>query len=304
LPLPFQTSSPLHQASNDDDDEGTATPQYYKLSFPMYDDKEDQLGWLNRREHFFRAQCTRDADKVWLASFHMTRPAQHWYYMLERDAGDIPWHTFKAFCQQRFGPAVGINHLADLARLPFRGSVSDYQDAFLAKMAHTGYLSQEQQVRLFTGGLPDAIRVDVRAASSSSPITRHGACKGVRTAILILCRYRHCGTAATPVVAFPPSARHICINTVSHPNMLGQLLRHRLAQRHPLPQTPNRSRSCRRLRCLNADDLAYAIIAMSSMPEDTNAPNSSILKSLMAKMTIQPTRISMFRMNVMPQVFN
>jgi hypothetical protein len=187
----------------------------------MYDGKEDLLGWLNRCEHFFRAQHTRDTDKVWLASFHMTRPAQHWYYMLERDAGDIPWHTFKAFCQQRFGPAVGINHLADLARLPFRGSVSDYQDAFLAKMAHTGYLSQEQQVRLFTGGLPDAIRVDVRAASSSSPTTRHGACKGVRTAILILCRYRHCGTAATPVVAFPPSARHICINTVSHPQHAG-----------------------------------------------------------------------------------
>jgi hypothetical protein len=49
-------------------------------------------------------------------------------------------------------PAVGINHLADLARLPFRGTVSDYQEAFLAKMAHVGYLSPEQQVRLFTGG--------------------------------------------------------------------------------------------------------------------------------------------------------
>jgi hypothetical protein len=49
---------------------------------------------------------------------------------------------------------VGINHLADLARLPFRGSVNDYQDAFLAKMAHAGHLSQEQQVSVFTGGLP------------------------------------------------------------------------------------------------------------------------------------------------------
>jgi hypothetical protein len=81
--------------------------------------------------------------------------------MLERDAGEILWHTFKSYCQQRFGPAVTINHLADLARLPFRSSVSEYQDAFLSKMAHAGYLSQEQQVQLFTGGLPDAIRVDV-----------------------------------------------------------------------------------------------------------------------------------------------
>jgi hypothetical protein len=136
-------------------------PRYYKLSFLMHDDKEHPLGWLNRCEHFFRAQRTRDADKVWLASFHMTGPAQHWYYMLERDAGNISWHTFKAFCQQQFGLAVGINHRADLAQLPFRGSVNDYQDTFLAKMAHVGHLSQEQQVSLFTGGLPDAIRVDV-----------------------------------------------------------------------------------------------------------------------------------------------
>lgn len=142
-PLPFQTSSPSHQTALEDDEEETAVPHYYKLSFPMYDCK-DPLGWLNRCEHFFRAQRTRDADKVWLASFHMTGMAQHWYYKLERDVDEIPWHMFKAFCQQRFGPAVGINHLAELACLPFRGSVSEYQDALLAKMAHAGYLSQEQ----------------------------------------------------------------------------------------------------------------------------------------------------------------
>jgi hypothetical protein len=58
-------------------------------------------------------------------------------------------------------PNVGINHLAELACLQFRGTVSDYQEAFLAKLVHAGYLSPEQQVRLFTGGLPYAIRVDV-----------------------------------------------------------------------------------------------------------------------------------------------
>jgi hypothetical protein len=57
-PLPFQTSSPFHHGPHDDDDEGTAVPRYYNLSFPMYDSKEDPLGWLNRCEHFFRAQRT------------------------------------------------------------------------------------------------------------------------------------------------------------------------------------------------------------------------------------------------------
>jgi hypothetical protein len=91
----------------------------------------------------------------------MTSAAQHWYYMLDRDSGDVLWQLFKVLCQQRFGPAIGINHLADLSRLQFRGTISEYQETFLAKMAHAGYLTSEQQVRLFTRGLPDAIRVDV-----------------------------------------------------------------------------------------------------------------------------------------------
>jgi len=91
----------------EDHDEGVAIPRYHKLSFPAYDGKDDPLGWFNRCEHFFRAQRTRESDKVWLASFHMTGVAQHWFYMLERDAGDInsiSWPMFSSLCQQRFGP--------------------------------------------------------------------------------------------------------------------------------------------------------------------------------------------------------
>ena len=69
------------------DTSGAGVPRFYKLSFPIFDGKADPLGWLNRCEHFFRAQQTRDADKVWLASFHMMDAAQHWYYMMERDVG-------------------------------------------------------------------------------------------------------------------------------------------------------------------------------------------------------------------------
>lgn len=161
-PIPTVGASPTNsQGGADDDGEGACVPRFHKLSFPTYDGKEDPLGWLNRCDHFFRAQRTRDADRVWLASFHMTSVAQHWYYMLERDIGEISWPQFKALCQQRFGPAIGTNHLVDLACLPFRGSVEDYQEAFQARMAHAGYLSQSQQVQLFTGGLPAAIRIEV-----------------------------------------------------------------------------------------------------------------------------------------------
>jgi hypothetical protein len=54
----------------------TGAPRYHKLSFPTYEGKEDPLGWINRCKHFFRAQLTREADKVWLASFHLIGTAQ------------------------------------------------------------------------------------------------------------------------------------------------------------------------------------------------------------------------------------
>jgi hypothetical protein len=106
--------------------EAISVPHYYKLSFPTFNGREDPLGWLNRCEQFFRAQRTGEGDKVGLASFHMTGAAQHWYFMLERDAGVVSWPHFKALCQQRFGPAMGVNHLADLARIPFCNSVDEY----------------------------------------------------------------------------------------------------------------------------------------------------------------------------------
>ncbi|XP_039827770.1 proline-rich protein 36-like [Panicum virgatum] len=112
-PIPSIPQLPSHHIAHhdpaEDHDGGITVPRYHKLSFPTYDGKEDPLGWLKRCEHFFRAQRTRDSNKVWLASFHMQGVAQHWFYMLERDSGDIQaisWSLFRTLCQQRFGPPL------------------------------------------------------------------------------------------------------------------------------------------------------------------------------------------------------
>lgn len=65
--------------------------------------------------------------------------------MLERDVGQPTWEAFRLLCHQRFGPALSINHLADLARLPFTTTVDAYLEAFLASMAHAGHLTPLQQ---------------------------------------------------------------------------------------------------------------------------------------------------------------
>ena len=128
---------PRHHLPQQPDSSGV--PRFHKLSFPTYDGMEDPLGWLNRYESF-RGQLTREADKVWLASFHMTGVAQQWYHVLERDAGQPSWDAFRLHCHQRFGPALSTNHLADLARLPFSSNVDAYMAEFQAWLAHAGRL--------------------------------------------------------------------------------------------------------------------------------------------------------------------
>ena len=116
---------------------------------------------MNKCEQFFYGQQTLYANRVWLASYHLTGIAQLWYLVLENDAGRPSWVEFRLLCQQRFGPSLSTNHLADLARLPFTSMVDTYMEAFQAHAVHVGHLSPLQKAQLFTGGLPDHIRVDV-----------------------------------------------------------------------------------------------------------------------------------------------
>jgi hypothetical protein len=53
--------------------------------------------------------------------------AQQWSFMLRRDEPTLHWSRFEALCQQRFGPPLLSNTLGEVARLPFRSTVEDYQ---------------------------------------------------------------------------------------------------------------------------------------------------------------------------------
>ena len=135
-------------------------PCFHRLEFATFDGKEDPIQWLNRCDQFFDGQRTIEEEKVWLASYHMTGVARTWYGQLQRDAPPLSWSHFKQLCQ-RFGPPLRSNPLGELARLPFRTTVDDYQERFWDLLAQTAPLSQEQQVQLFTAGLPDRIKIDV-----------------------------------------------------------------------------------------------------------------------------------------------
>lgn len=103
--------------------------------------------------------ATRHVTKIGSGSLRTT--AHQWYQGLEADAGRPQWDDFCALYQQRYGPPLSTNHISDLARLPFTSPVNAYMEAFQARAAHEGRLALAQKVKLFTGGLPDHICVDV-----------------------------------------------------------------------------------------------------------------------------------------------
>ncbi|XP_037474044.1 uncharacterized protein LOC119350203 [Triticum dicoccoides] len=137
-------------------------PLFAKLDFATYEGMEDPLNWLNQCDQFFRGQRTLASDRTWLASYHLRGAAQTWYYALEQDEGGMPpWERFQELCLLRFGPPIRGSRLAALGRLPFTSTVQDYADRFQALACHAPGVSATQRAKLFVGGLPDHIRVDI-----------------------------------------------------------------------------------------------------------------------------------------------
>lgn len=144
------------------DGDGDRPPRYHKLDFPKFDGRGDPLPFLNRCEQFFRGQRTPEDNKVWLASYHLLDGAQQWYTRLERDHGPPSWHRFSELLNMRYGPPLHSTPLGELAACRRTTTVDDYAERFLDLLTRTGYLSEDQQVQLFTVGLQEPMSLDVQ----------------------------------------------------------------------------------------------------------------------------------------------
>jgi hypothetical protein len=154
------------------------------LDFPTFDGAVDPLNWLNQCEKFFRGQRTLASDRTWLASYHLRGAAQTWYYALERDEGMPTWERFRAVCQMQLGPPTQGTCLAELARLPFTSTVQEYAKRYNAVLCHTDDdLGPRQKAKLFVGGLPEHIRVDVEMRHPPDLQTAHTGVRAPRCRI-------------------------------------------------------------------------------------------------------------------------
>ncbi|XP_057992829.1 uncharacterized protein LOC131173948 isoform X1 [Hevea brasiliensis] len=140
---------------------GGMVPRYAKLEFPTYDGSYDPLIWLYCCEQFFLNQKTPETEKVSLATFHMIGEVQLWFYKLEQEEAGLLWHSFKEYCNLRFGPLLRGNPLGELINLKQTGTVEEYQKQFQSLLARANSVRTDQQVNFFTAGLFEVIRLDV-----------------------------------------------------------------------------------------------------------------------------------------------
>jgi hypothetical protein len=67
---------------------------------------------------------------------------------------------------RRFGPPLRSNTLGELIQLRRDGSVADYQTKFLSLLAHYKDLTEKHQINIFTAGLRNPLKTDVKLENS------------------------------------------------------------------------------------------------------------------------------------------
>jgi hypothetical protein len=94
------------------------TPFLYKLNSPTYDGKVNPCYWLTRCNIFFLAHRTPKADKMGLASCHLTGGVVRWYGRLEEKVGQPSWDDFvKIVRANPFGDLIPV-HVQQTNMLP------------------------------------------------------------------------------------------------------------------------------------------------------------------------------------------
>ena len=70
---------------------------------------------------------TLDEEKVLLTALHLDSVAAEWFLSVDRANVQLPWADFSIYVNQRFGPVLRQNPLAELKALRRTGSVEEYQ---------------------------------------------------------------------------------------------------------------------------------------------------------------------------------
>lgn len=133
--------------TNMGDNSSGVKPCFFKLGFPRYDGKEDQM-----RAIFSRTKDERTTQGL-TGVIHMDGNAYHWYFHLERSCNKPPWDEFKTLCNTRFGPPIRSDPLGKLRHLRQTGIFEDYQSRSLALLSRADPMMEHREHQLFTSTL-------------------------------------------------------------------------------------------------------------------------------------------------------
>ncbi|KAH7670301.1 Retrotransposon gag domain-containing protein [Dioscorea alata] len=158
----INSATPHRATSTTHSDIGGIHSRSVRLDFPTYDGEEDPTNWLFRVEQFFLYHQTSPAQRLLIVSFHLRRPALHWYKLLESDHAITSWEAFSKALILRFGPTEYEDLAISLTKLHQQTTVSAYQKHFEALATKVAGLSENLLTAKFISGLKDELRYDVQ----------------------------------------------------------------------------------------------------------------------------------------------
>lgn len=142
-----------------------------KIEFPSFDGT-DPIAWLAQAEQYFLVHQTPINDRVQLALVAMTGRSMFWAQWVMRRSATTTWTEFTRELLNRFGDSFAVNAYEAMHLTRQTGSLEDYLSLFEERVAQLPFLSPEQYLGWFLGGLqtelrdsiPDSETTDVYAA--------------------------------------------------------------------------------------------------------------------------------------------
>ncbi|KAH6793227.1 hypothetical protein C2S52_003704 [Perilla frutescens var. hirtella] len=133
-----------------------------RLTLPTFDGSHPE-SWIARAEQFFRLQGVLEAHKVDVVLVAMEGTALNWFQLTQNRFPNITWAQLKLELLRQYGDDPMANTFEALLYTRQTGTMSEYVDLFISRLAHVPGLADIYCLGMFLHGLRDEIRLRIRA---------------------------------------------------------------------------------------------------------------------------------------------
>ena len=132
-----------------------------KIDFPKYQGG-DPRGWVLKAEKYFRYFDIPEEMKVEVAAMHLEGDALDLYAWINGEDEILHWAVLVKIFQENYGPPEFQNPDEYLCAIKQTGSVTEYRQEFIRRVAHVRDWPDHCLLGVFLTGLKDELKTEVR----------------------------------------------------------------------------------------------------------------------------------------------